>query len=428
MRHYFLNLFLLAWLLYFLILALLPATYSGGSYFDSVFYLSGFVLGASATFLLLMSRVSLKGNLDQAGFSEPKYLNKMILACSAFSVYGVLLLMYDRILVQGVDYTHGIAFAREYWRAVGEVRAGVSSILSFVGNLLSGFPIVLLALLYLYYEKLSFKLRALSVGSMVFSLAASALLSGGRSTVLIFILSLMLIGFTRKYKSIGVIPKSIRPIELMFSIFSLAAFLFYMVYVFHLRAVESGRSSLQYLLSHLERLGGRYTGNMEGGGGFSFFNDVLNYLNLVGTYLVHSVWTFQSILNLEHYEGAVTFSFYRMHLSRIFGFDIPVDWEFAGLFSTFPGAFYYDYGVVGAVLSSLATGVLIFCATLILYRRTLSPLHIGAFLACMYIALLSPLVFAADMMVFPFVLFDFLLIYLMFYPGARVLSYFKREG
>ena len=405
--------YLSIWFFYFIIVALLPASYSNGDYYMGVFWLFVLVILSTATFFILFSSYPQTRNRYLVyGINPPKYLNTMMWCSILFSMISVIFLTYDRITLQGVDYSKGVAFAREQWRVLGENRKGVSSIFSLFGNLLSGFPIILSSFLYLYYDEFKKTIRFLSLSISVLTVGISAFLSGGRSIIMMFLVSMFLIGLLRKFRGNGFVPRKISFIVLLFVIFIIIFSFIYAVYVFHLRAVAGGDSSLSYLVSTLNHLGGVYTGDTSSNE-ISLVDDIINYFVIVGAYLVHSVWTFQSILELNSYDGAVTFNFYRVLLARIFDTNAFVEWEFAGLFSTYSGAFYYDYGAVGAIISSFAVGFLIYISTLILYCRKLNPLHLGVFLSSMYIVLLSPLLFAVDIMSFPFILFDFFLLYLM---------------
>lgn len=411
-----LKLYLLIWTLYFSTVALLPATYSGGSYYLSYSMLVGSVIISLISFISLnvLFENYFQGAARQfiSGLNPPQYLNTTMRYAILFSMISVVFLAYDRIFIQGIDYSKGLAKAREAWRINGENRSGVSSSFSVIGNLLSGFPLVLSSLLYYYYDNLSRWLRLISLIVGTVTVASSALLTGGRSIVMIFLLSLLLIGILRKARGLGFVPKKINIFVRVFSLFALVSSLIYIVYVFHLRAKASDDgTSLVYMLSILDHLGGEYIGVQNND--TYFIDDIFNYLTITGAYLSHSVWTLQSILNMDNHEGYITFNFYRTNIGKILDVSPEAGWAIPGRFPSYVGAFYYDYGILGAFLGSLAIGVLIFISTLLLYCKNLNLLYIGIYLTSMYIVALSPLGFAADFLSFPFVVFDFCLLYIL---------------
>lgn len=55
----------------------------------------------------------------------PKHGVALIAVSLAFSLLGLAALGFDRIGVQGVDFSKGIAAAREEWRRLGEAREGI---------------------------------------------------------------------------------------------------------------------------------------------------------------------------------------------------------------------------------------------------------------------------------------------------------------
>jgi hypothetical protein len=60
---------------------------------------------------------------------------------------------------------------------------------------------------------------------------------------------------------------------------------------------------------------------------------------------------------------------------------------------------------------------------LVMFSRKLNLLHIAIFLASMYVVMLSPLLFAVDILSYPFILFDFCLLYfLSLFPRIRLFN------
>jgi len=309
---------------------------------------------------------------------------------------------------------------------VGEGRTGFSSIFSFLGNLLSGYPIVLAALTLYYFENIKSCKRTFMVFASLITFIGLTALSGGRSIIMLFILTLFIVGLLRRSRGMRFIQMGLgRGSKVFLGAFTCLC-VTYSVYVFHLRAIMSGSTSTSYLIATLNHLGGSAYNwmNIES---TTILGEVIDYLTITGAYLVHGVWTFQSILELDNFPGTVMFSFYRVNLGRIIGNDALLDeGAISGVSSTLPGALYYDMGFGGIIIGALMIGILIFVATLMSRLKRLTPLSFGIFLSSMYIVLLSPLVFAGDLMSFPFILFDFILLHILWlFSRLKFVKLFK---
>lgn len=388
----------------------MPYEYHGSSASTSYIFLVSFYL-ISSLFAGILIYFLLNKNYNFVQNNSVLRLDQRYVVLAAiFSLLSTLFILYDRMYIQGVDYSQGLAVAREQWRMLGEERQGFSSFYSLIGNLLSGFPIISVALVYLFYESINARIRLILLPVISAALILSVLLTGGRSIVMMFLVTLFLIALLRKHKALNLVPNQLGNIGRFFIFILVSLMLIYTGFVFHLRALAGGDSPFMYMLSTLSHLGGQYTGRMSED--TTFLGAVWYYFTIVSAYLTHSLWTFQSILDLTDHEGWVTFNFFRVNFSRVFSLDLDQGWDFSGLFSTLVGAFYYDYGVVGFIVCSFITGFFIFLGTFVVGRSSLNLLGIALYLSVMYVVFLSPLLFAVDVMSFIFVLFGFLLLYL----------------
>lgn len=400
------------WLVYFSILFLLPATIISGDALLSYAVLLLFISITVTVFILLLAFPG-GGSKRLVMHDCHMHIVSLVNYAVLMSILSAIFILYDRVYIQLIDYTGSIAIAREEWKYAADSRQGFSSIYSVFGNILSGFPIVLAALLFYSFEELKSSRRLFASLISIVTLMVLVVLSGGRSIIMMFLLSLFLVGLLRKCRGKRFVPVGFGLFKKSISLFIGISFIAYSLYIFHLRAIVGGNTSTSYLISTLNHLGGVgydwvYVEST------TVFESILDYLYLVGAYLVHSAWTLQSILELDSYSntGFVTFNFYRVNIARVAGLEsAPEEWAFSGLFSSYPGAFYYDYGLLGMIIGACIVGGLLFISTVISRLNRLNPLLFGVYLSSMYVVLLSPLLFAADVMSFPFILFDFIILH-----------------
>jgi hypothetical protein len=120
------------------------------------------------------------------GQYAPRNLRFMILTALWLSIIGTLCLLVDKIVIQGIDYSQGIAVAREAWRKEGVEREGsISSIFSVLGYLLSSGYFVAAALIVLGGKSLGSSTRYRVISLVFILLMLNSALAGGRSNVLL---------------------------------------------------------------------------------------------------------------------------------------------------------------------------------------------------------------------------------------------------
>ena len=178
--------FILAWTIYWVVVALLPVRSIFPSTLQAfLLQLSFVVLVSSAMFsTLAIFRV---GRMPVAGRSDVPHASRLIWLAIAMSGVGLAALMYDKLFVQQIDYSEGVAFAREEWRRAGEEREGqVSSIYSMIGYLFGSAYYVAAVLAVTQTRDLSAKTRLLALLAAFGFLFANSALTGGRSSILLF--------------------------------------------------------------------------------------------------------------------------------------------------------------------------------------------------------------------------------------------------
>jgi hypothetical protein len=344
------------------------------------------------------------------GRYQLKHLRSMIRIAIWLSIIGTICLVYDKIFIQGIDYSKGIAVAREAWRKEGESRqGGISSVFSVLGYLLGSGYYVAAVLLVLGGQALDTKSRYKAVFSVFVLLMISSYLAGGRSNVLL--LAVFVVGTT-----VSVTGWSYKYIFknrfLRIFIFLLLIFSFlYLLYVFAERAEATGIKASSYLRGFLPYLGLKLSPWFEERLGSGVISDITSLFLLAASYITHSFSTTAAII--EHGPGEKIIIFlHPMNILHKLNLVVKPDssWFLAGRFPSLPGALFYQYGAYGFSVLSLLLGFLGGMAKYFYICRPASVISLSLFLMMYAILILSPLLLAVDFMSFPFVLWSFFLI------------------
>lgn len=278
-------------------------------------------------------------------FGEKLYVSSWVLKASIFcfivSFIGVSLIYWDRVYIQGVDYSQGVSVAREAWREQASIREGVSSFYSVVGNLF--FPFVYVSLMFsvIYgdYFKSSFWLFVLSIILVL----GFSLMTGGREAVLVFIAILVSSIAFRIYVGFSWLPRRLFVTAIF--IFSLA--LLYSIYISLLRAEGSGFEVDEYAYLTAKKLMGAADPGL--------LTVIPDSLAPVALYFVHVKWVFIDIASCGSCEGVSTFrliyALFVGYLGGLFGGggDIALV-EYYPNWISLNGSLYYDFGWVGVFL------------------------------------------------------------------------------
>lgn len=405
-----LRLFAAAWIGYLALTVLVPVRYGSLRAADAAF-------GMLLFFLLALLIAAIVDALCQRGASRPhrplspRDARSLILVSLALSFVGFALLAVDKVFIQHIDFSQGIAVARQLWRREAEARSGgISSIFSVLGYLLGFTFFVAAALTHLHWERLSARLRRWSLASVAFLVIANSVLTGGRSIILMQMAAFVATGAFRALAGRPFLPGRILR-GLIASILAIALALAYSVYVFSERAATQGIDAYAYSTGMLGYLGGTPTASYaalddlpEGVSG------VLQFGVIAGAYLTHSYGTFESVLEMESTPGNASLVFARVLLARLgLGPPIEEEWILTGRFISLPGALWYDFGWPGLVFGALALGMLLGLVRFLLSgtRAPLCGTMLGLCIATLVSGVVSPLLLAADMLAFPFMLIGF---------------------
>ncbi|HEX2861430.1 MAG TPA: hypothetical protein VHN79_07310, partial [Lacunisphaera sp.] len=311
-------------------------------------------------------------------------------------------LVYDRLVVQRVDLTAGIAAARTEWATLGEGRIGISSPYSVAGNLLWAFAYVPLVYGHLYFELLRARrkmpLVAIALGFL--GISAVSALNGGRMPL---VFAVAILAFTAAIRRSHGLPAAPRlSFSARFVLCSaLTAICIYVPFVLIDRAAANHTELPEYTVSSISYLRGTpkpaWTENPQP-------SDAVAVASLSVAQLVHPFWLLELIRDNGYREGVPMLASTPLFLLQKMGFlrDVPNTWTYSGLYLSLPGAAYHDAGWPGLVL-------LAFCHSLVLAwcglrLRAITPLRLALIQAVGVVTVLSPLVPAFLAGPFPFLL------------------------
>lgn len=397
--------FIFSWLLFFSLNLFLPlqSIYSGGERTFLVFisFISLVLLGFLIPYLLLGKKIR-KNHRLRYSVEEVKVLINFGLI---LSFLGVSFNIYDKIFIQGIDYSAGITAARHQMRVAGELRGvNASSIFSILGHLFSSGYFLSVSLIVLYRERLDRRYK-LYVYFLAFSaLMLASVLSSGRSSILL--ISVFMVG-AFAISPRGHVSKRDEWGYKLIGIFALSILSVYILYIFNDRSLAAGVNLRQYSENFFRYLGLELNSIVTK----SFADNSKIYLILLAlAYLSHSYST--SNLLLDHIDESKVIIF--NHLIRLLqkiglAPEMHFDWLLAGRFPSLPSALVYQFGYFGFFLASAAIGI--FCGTvsLMVTNTNAGVLRLLLFVSAFSVLVMSPLLLSFDFLAFPFAVFSFLL-------------------
>lgn len=320
------------------------------------------------------------------------------------SLIGLILLVYDKIVLQGIDYSSGIAVAREQWRIVGEDRGGgASSIYSAIGYIIGSAYFLSLAIVFSRNMHIPDRQRFRLMMTGLLLLLANSLITGGRSGVLlavVFVSYALFSGDRRQGRRLfnrwkyRVIPA-----------FFLGIAFTYALFIFGQRAAATDVDLAFYSLGFLNFLGLEVYQWFEALTQSISLGWLLALINLAVAYLTHSFASMAAIVNFEGGSEVVVFGYLMSLLAKLGlvagGQD---DWFLSGRLPSLPGGLYHQFGFLGMLLFGLFLGSLGgWMRGSYKWRRT----SVSAMFYCCVlesILLMSPFLFVGDFLFFPFLI------------------------
>ena len=403
------------WVLWFVLAALLPVKRDPTSAWTAALASLDYgILTVGVAFMIVLALGDRGGAVPakHAGLYRPRAVRFTVTWSLALALLGVWLIWFDRTVFQGIDYSAGIASAREQWREAGEARQGTSSLASLAGNLMAPLLYVGLGHIHRHWERLGAGHRYLGGGIGLIALVAYAALGGGRTPLLLALGLVVSVGILRRGEGKGFVPGS--RFTRLLGFVALCILLVYSGYVFQKRAEFSNLNLRTYTGSFVDHLGGQATSSFDlislPGGALSDFGHLAVLMDL---YLVHSLWTFQTILEAPNRPGQIMFSSLLRLLARA-GFvgEGPAPWLYAGRFIPLPGALWYDFGFPGFLLGGLVHGMLLGVAIVLICRHRAEGLGLALVVAVLILTLFAPLLPAFEMIYFILMLVAFVFMHL----------------
>lgn len=412
--------FLFSWIIYWLLLVLLPLTLLYPNASEALFIQVLFVSLTLTSFIGVSRVLFFHGAGD--GVGDIPNGKTLILSGLLLSLMGLSLLVFDKIFIQGIDYSHGLADAREQWRRLGLERQGVSSIFSVAGYLLGSGYFVSLAITIAHPDLLKSIHRNLVYGFCIALCLGNSIITGGRSTLLL----LGAFGLAaRAIRAPSSASSRVNPTSLVLGTLTLGLVCSYILYVTFERARSNGISVDLYVMHGVNSLGMKlddwYLRTLDG----SFASSVSAALVFAGAYIVHSFSTVAAMVDALPEDKTIVF-FYGFQLVSKLGLIAAPDgdWFLAGAFPSLPGAFWHQFGMIGVVLSAVVLGGICAVSEAIYRAAPRSLLALGARIGCCVVLILSPLLFAGDLLAFPFVVIAFVVL-----SGVQgALSYIRRPA
>lgn len=312
-----------------------------------------------------------------------KIINKSIFLFSGLSVCGVILILYDRIFIRGIDYSQGLRNARYQW-----LNSQGGSLISIAGNLLV--PLSYCALFFSIYHwedlKKSPRLTGALIGLEIPT--TQALINGGRSNILIaafFVLATLVCRRTT--------GKRLFPHSKEMWLLGVGTMIVMFAAVFGVFLSSASSMGLKNYTAALVEMNGGKVSNEYLNGNDNILQDIVM---LFSSYLFHGQWRFEQIVNIpfsERLGDDILLPFMvmlkRFHLYSGEAVNPPM---IAGNFLNVPGGFYYDFDLIGVLFGSLFLGTMLGLAISFLKRgASMGGLRVSFVISSLMIVFSTPI-------------------------------------
>jgi hypothetical protein len=392
--------FLYSWLAYWAVVLLLPVH----SIYPNVS--AAFLLQMVFTMLVLLGYVLASPGLREIVMPLPSegemYFTRRLVKLSFWmSLAGFLMLLFDKIYIQHIDYTHGLAIAREQWRELGEEREGrASSIWSILGYALGSAYYVSVVLVITQATVLSARERLRAIGAALLFALANSVITGGRSNFLLLaIVSLAALSARRGLRIRDIF--STRG-QRRFLIGGAVLSATYIVFIFVGRARSGDQVVYEYVANYLPWMGVAFDHWYVVSVSQGWIGTVGHMTVLTLGYLTHSFATTAAIMDAPHEDKVIIF---RNFAEILFKFGLisrpDMEWFLVGKFPSLPGALWHQFGAVGFAIGSLLLGVVASWTSMWAAGSPQRLLPLGVYVLVGANLFLTPYVCAADLLSFP---------------------------
>ena len=400
--------FLLSWITTYLIMFTIPAEprYPNKemNFLINLFFVITIIIVSILTNKLI-TEIGVKSNSKTVKYKKlsKKKLNFIIDFSSISSLIGIVLILYDRIFIRGIDYSVGLRNARYQW--LSSTGGSLSSIL---GNILVSFSFVALIMGLIHWERVKRLRRYLFLLSGFSVPFIHAALNGGRSNVFILVMSIICVFVLRKSIGMKFLPefkgKYIKIVVIGF------LSLFFAIQIFDSSAKLASIDSAEYSQGIIYALRGELNDDLVKNS--SRTPKVIYDFSSIGAYLIHGQWVAQESYVLSSKPGKFTVSIVQeiLRVVKLYRGSIePNAFSDIGTFISLPGALHYDYGLIGVLCGSVILGNLYGIALILLRTNYLMNGFTIAFVfEILMLLFLSPLFIANGLMYFNFIIFGFL--------------------
>jgi oligosaccharide repeat unit polymerase len=402
--------FVFVWVLYWIAVAVLPVHSIYPGTFQAFLLQLSFVciVWFCAKTVLDMFHIRRMPAADKQNIN---YSASLIRIAIFLSIIGLIALAYDKMYIQKIDYSAGVATAKEQWRELGEDRAGgASSVFSAVGYLLGSCYFVAVVLAVTQGAILSARARLITFVTCFLLLMVNSLLTGGRSAVLLIAAFVAAAFSARRGIAVRGLFASALQRRFIQSLVLIAAA--YTVFIFYDRAAAGDLSGAVYATNFLPFMGleaDSWYRNALGNG--SPMSSIVAMLVLAGCYITHSFSTVAAIVDAPFEDKSIIFLTVGQLLYKLGIVGRPDEgWILAGRFPTVPGALWHQFGPLGFFVGSVLLGFTAGAAKVWAVRRPDHLLSLGAYSMATATLIVSPAVFAPDFTSFPFVVAAFVIL------------------
>jgi hypothetical protein len=401
--------FVIVWILYWIAVAVLPVHSIYPATSEALLMQVCFVLlvSLSAKIILDMFRIRRMPAADEQNIPHAASLISIALF---LSFVGLAALTYDKIFIQKIDYSAGLAFAREEWRQLGEDREGrASSIFSVIGYLLGSSYFIAAVLAVTQRSSLSARMRVLAMLASFLLLMANSALTGGRSNILLLAVFVVAAFSSRR----GITLRGLFASKLQRRIIQVLALIAvaYSLYIFFQRGQTNNVAGVEYAIDFLPWLGLEADSWYRHSLGSGPLSSLFAIAVLAGSYLTHSFATVAAIVDAPFEDKSMLFLNELQMLYKLGLIGQPdANWFLGGRSPSVPGALWHQLGPLGFFAGSVLLGCSAGAAKVWVVRRPDRLMPLGAYTMATTTLLLTPVVLALDFLSFPFVLGSFVIL------------------
>ena len=397
--------FLGVWTIYWLVVAILPVSSIYPATNEALLLQMCFVFLVVVAFAVIVAESNVPPGLRNN--ADIPYALQLIWTSIVLSLVGLISLAYDKIMIQGIDFSQGLAAARLQWSDLAAAREGrPSSIFSIAGYVLGSCYYVATMLAVAQRRAVSLTHRSAALAASFLLVLANSALTGGRSGLLLWAVFVFAAWGARQ----GARPQDVHtsPFWRISIAVVLAIAVGYILFIFYQRANLTNDPLDHYALEFLPFLGLEaapwYAEWVDG----AAFGDLTAVLVLAASYLTHSFATVAAILDAPTEDKTILFFHALDMMSRLGLKPRPDgDWFLAGRFPSVPGALWHQFGPSGFIVGSLAIGAICALAKVWYAQRPTRILPIGGYVAAETTLMLTPALLSFDVLGFPFALVGF---------------------